>query len=486
MTHALALAAGVIYCLGFAPFDFWPATFAAIAAVYVLLQQNRGRPGLLVWWFGVGKYGLGASWVYVSINVYGGAPPVLAGTLVVLFVMLLAALFSLPAGWLFGKLRDAEQPWTWTTVGLFASVWVLVDWLSTWLFTGFPWLLPGYGFMQTPMAGVVPVFGVLGAGWLVVLSAAAIAAMIGGRLFRPGLAIMAIAPWLMGAVLLLVDWVRPVTSHSVALVQGNLDQSVKWDADQAVINVRQHLRLSEDHWDVDLLVWPEAAITLYPHQAEAVLEDLARRGQASGTSIVLGIPGLAVDEAGAYQVTNMALGLGEARGRFAKQHLVPFGEYVPMEGLLRGLIGFFDLPMSSMSAGSPDQPNIQLGFGEAAMAICYEVAYPASMRDAARSAAVLMTLSNDTWFGSSIGPLQHMQIAQMRALENGRWMLRATNNGVTAIVDHRGEMRASLPQFEAGVLRGDVTVMTGRTPLQPLGSLAAAAASGRRVADSFA
>jgi len=233
--------------------------------------------------------------------------------------------------------------------------------------------------------------------------------------------------------------------------------------------VRKHLRLSAQHWDADILVWPEAAVTMYPQQAQGLLESLGEQGRATGTDIVLGIPGATALPDGGYQLQNLAIGLGEARGRFAKHHLVPFGEYVPLESVLRGLIAFFDLPMSSSSPGAADQPNIKLRSGEAAMAICYEIAYPDSMRRRAADAAVLMTISNDTWFGRSIGPLQHMQIARMRAVENGRWLLRATNNGVTAIVDPRGKVTAQLPQFEAGVLRGAIEVMQGRTPYSVLG-----------------
>ena len=475
MTYLLAVAAGALYCLGFAPFDWWPLCFAAIALLFVLAQMDGIRLGWLAWCFGIGKYGVGVSWVYVSIHVYGGAPPPLAGFLVVLFVAALAGLFCLPMGWLYGRLRQRDLPWGGLNVLVFAGVWVLFDWLSSWFLTGFPWLLPGYAFMQTPLANVAPIIGVLGLSMIVVLSAAACGAWVFSRAWRGGrwwsmpLAAYALGGWALGLALYWVDWVTPVSSHSVALVQGNIDQNLKWQPDQAGPNIRRHLELSAKHWDADLIVWPEAAVTLFPRQASVLLEQLGERAHASATNVVLGIPGLEALADGRYAVTNTALALGLGRGRYAKVHLVPFGEYVPLEGLLRGLIGFFDLPMSSSSPGRTGQPNLQLSMGEAAMAICYEVAYPETMRRAARSASVLMTISNDTWFGSSIGPLQHMQIAQMRALENGRWMLRDTNNGITAIVDHKGAIVDKLPQFETGVLRGEFRVMSGRTPYSYLG-----------------
>ena len=463
MSYVLALVLGAVYSLGFAPFDYWVCTCVAVAGLFWLLHGDSVRPALLAWCFGLGKYGLGASWVYVSIHVYGNAPVLLAGTLIVFFVALLAALFCAPAGWLYGRLRP-ERVWNVTDVAVFACAWVLMDWLSTWLFTGFPWLLPGYAFMDTFMLSMAPVVGVLGTGLVVIFTLGGLTAMLATRRVQIRMVAVVALPISLAFGLAQVQWVKPIQSYDVALVQGNIDQNLKWTAADALPNVRKHLDLSAEHWDADLLVWPEAAVTMYPQQAQALLDDLHEKGRLSQTNIVLGIPGIEKSPAGGYQFQNLAIGLGAASGRFAKYHLVPFGEFVPFEGMLRGLIEVFNLPMSSFTPGLKNQPNLQLSFGEAAMAICYEIAYPESMRQSAKTAALLMTISNDTWFGASIGPLQHMQIARMRAVENGRWLLRATNNGVTAIVDHTGRVTAALAQFEAGVLRGEMYVVEGRTP----------------------
>lgn len=435
-------------------------TVVAIAGLFYCVNTKHVNPALLTWLFGIGKYGLGASWVYVSMHVYGGATPILAGSLVVLFVAFVAALFCWPIGWLYARAKRGDPM---LDLVAFTACWALLDWLLTWLLTGFPWLYGANALLSTQFAGWLPIFGVLGASALLVLSSCAFVVAITAQNRRSLALVVGFLPWLMAVPLLQVDWVDAKARHSVALVQGNIDQADKWRPENALRNYQAHLDLTTAHWDTDLVIWPEASITEYPQQAQLWLEELTLHARKNETSLIVGIPGIEVVGDG-YRFYNMALGLGAAKGRFSKRHLVPFGEYVPFENLLRGVIGFFDLPMSSTSPGASDQANIITGVGEVAMAICYEVAYPASMRRAASSASVLATISNDTWFGASFGPPQHLQIAQARALENGRWMLRATNNGLTAVIDHKGRVTAQLPQFTAGVLRAEFDAMVGTTP----------------------
>ncbi|MFT7654675.1 MAG: apolipoprotein N-acyltransferase [Candidatus Azotimanducaceae bacterium] len=472
MKWLLAPLLGASFSLALAPFDMWWCAVVSVVGLYALCTQHRHQAATLAWAYGLGKFGLGASWVYVSIHVYGNASPALAGLLVVLFTMLTAALFCLPLGWLFSRLGNKFHS-EWVGAFLFIGLWGLLDWTATWLLTGFPWLFVGNGLLETWLSGWTPVGGVLTTNTLFVASAVLLVVAWRVRTLKLNAALAlasSLLPWLLGAWLQTVTWVTPVAEHSVALVQGNLDQAVKWQPDQAMPNVRRHLDLSADHWDADLIIWPEAAVTLYPQQAQRLLESLAEQSATTETALIFGIPG--VEQVGeGYEYQNLAMGLGLARGRYAKQHLVPFGEYVPFAFVLRGLIDFFDLPMSSSSPGAMGQPNIKAPFGEIAMAICYEVAYPDSLRLKAKTAAVLATISNDTWFGSSIGPLQHMQLAQVRALENGRWMLRSTNNGVTGIIDPRGNITQQLPQFEAATLRGNWWSMQGSTPYTQYGHL---------------
>ena len=272
-----------------------------------------------------------------------------------------------------------------------------------------------------------------------------------------------------------VSWVTSQARYDVALVQGDIDQAIKWDQDQRFVNVRKHMGLSAAHWDADLLIWPEAALTLFGRDARLATQALHGQAQSSQTNVIVGMPDVQRQTGEEAQFFNTVQAFGLAEGRFAKRHLVPFGEYVPLQDYLRGLIEFFDLPMSVATPGPRQQPNIRLQLPgiqqpvEVASGICYEIAYGDTLRRQAATSGVLLTVSNDTWFGGSIGPHQHMQIAQMRALENGRWLLRATNSGLTGVVNERGEITAQLPQFEPAVLRAEFAVMLGTTPYTYLG-----------------
>jgi apolipoprotein N-acyltransferase len=281
--------------------------------------------------------------------------------------------------------------------------------------------------------------------------------------------LVAASPWALALGMQFAVWVSPVGSKTVALVQGNVDQAQKWLPENRIPIINHYLELTEPHWDAELIVWPEAAITLFEHQAQDVLQALDERGKREHAAVVLGIPSVERVPRDGYLTYNAALAVGDAEGRYTKRQLVPFGEYVPFEDWLRGLIEFFDLPMSSSQPGPLHQPPFRLGDLTSAVAICYEVVYGELMRTSAEDADLLLTISNDTWFGASIGPLQHMQIARMRALENGRALVRSTNNGVTAIVDHKGRLLDALPQFEAGVLRGSFPLLEGRTPYNRYG-----------------
>jgi apolipoprotein N-acyltransferase len=462
----LALAAGALVPLSLAPFDVVAAGIVAVALLYVLVRVASVRGALwLGYAFGIGRYGLGVSWVYVSIHEYGGAPPWLAAIIVALFVAGLA--------WV-----DAAATWAWrrwcATSGCagalaFAATWTLREWVLTWLLTGFPWLLLGYGHLETPLAGFAPLGGVLAVGFAAALTATLAVAAMADLLAVPRRRLVGLAAllsvagtWLVGAGLGTLQWVQATGEVDVALVQGNIAQSTKWQPGQAERSLADYVTLSAPHLHRDLVVWPEAAVTYLHDAARPLLDELRRRVEsAGGGALVTGIVGGSRE--GGYR--NLVVVAGHDAS-YAKQRLVPFGEYVPLEPLLRGLIGFFDLPMSHTRPGAAVQPPLAAAGLRLGTAICYEIVYGNRLRRQAADADLLLTVSNDTWFGTSIGPLQHAQMARMRAREFGRDLLRATNNGVTAVIAADGSVRAVLPQFVPAVLAARATLHAGRTPYQ--------------------
>jgi len=351
----------------------------------------------------------------------------------------------------------------------FPLLWVLFEWLRSWLLTGFPWLYLGYAHADTWIAGWAPIIGVFGLSFIVAISGSCLFLAWRSRQLATAVTygVILTTLWAGGAVLKPIEWVAPAsaTPLRVALVQPDIPQEHKWRAAWLPRILRQYEQAMAPLYGYDLVLWPESAIPRFYQEALGWLTPVARRAELRETTLITGIPYR--ERPGTHYNSIVALGQGE--GVYHKQRLVPFGEYVPMERWLRGLIAFFDLPMSSFSRGPSDQPPLRAGSYRVAPFICYEIVYPDLVARGARHADLLITISNDSWFGDSIGPLQHLQMARMRALENGRYLLRGTNNGVSAIIDHRGQVLASSEQFVATTLSGEARVMLGRTPFGSFG-----------------
>jgi apolipoprotein N-acyltransferase len=479
--HLLALIAGTLITLSLAPFDYWPLGILSLIALHGLLDNlSPHQAAWRGWWYGVGLFGSGISWIYVSIHDYGAASGPLAGGLTGSFALALALMH---AGLGYGYARWIRPLRGGRTAG-FAAWWVLWEWVRLWLLTGFPWLYVGYAHLDTPLAGWAPVVGIYGLGFIVALTAAALATAHHWRRTLPAL-LASLICWAGGAGLQRIDWTQPDgRPRQVALVQANIPQQLKWDREQYEATLHLYRNMSAPLWErAHIVIWPEAAITNFYDNARDFLDDQADVARQRGSSLITGIPTLlrGADSDGDGDETTMrnsAAVLADGRTDFYhKRHLVPFGEYVPLESQLRGLIQFFDLPMSDFRAGPDRQPPLTAADVKFATSICYEVVYPDIARAGADSTA-LLTLSNDAWFGRSIGPLQHLQMAQMRALENGRPMIRATGNGVTALVDAKGRITARIPQFERAVLLGSFQPMTGETPFMRFGTWPALAFCG--------
>ncbi len=466
----LAFLAGALVPFSLSPFDIWPLSLVSIfLLLWVLRDTTATRAALLGWCYGLGFFGLGASWVYVSINVYGNASGLFAAFLTGLFVAALALLFALQTYLYQAYFRRSR-----TALG-FASLWVLFEWLRSWLFTGFPWLYLGYAHTTTWLHPLAPVLGVMGISFAVVFCAGLLFELF--ELWRHQkfenplqYGIYAGIFCLLGLTLLLLDrftWVEAQAGKSaeVALVQANIDQNLKFDPAYINEGISLYDELSAPLWENDIIIWPETAIPLLYQGAGPVLGYFDQQARASNSTLVSGI--LYREQNKTY---NSITALGNGSGIYHKQKLVPFGEYVPLASLMRSVLQLFALPMSSLASGPADQSLLLANDFTLASYICYEVVYPDFVRQQAYQADFLVTISNDTWFGASIGPLQHLQMAAMRALENGRYMVRATSNGVTAFINEQGQVLAQAPQFEVATLSSSVPAFSGRTPFSFWGS----------------
>lgn len=467
--YMLALIAGALTPFAFAPVGFYP--LAVLSPAVLLALWSNAAPsraftqGLL---FGIGSFGVGVSWVFISIHEFGNTAVPLAALLTFLFVILLA-LFTALQGYLSRRFFTVNP----LTIGfVFPASWVLMEWIRGWIFSGFPWNLMGYSQINSPLAGYIPLIGEYGVSFLVVLSSALLVMFFRLGPYRKAIAIALLLIWSSGIGLNKLEWTQPKNAkqYSAALVQGNVPQELKWNPNYLHDTLKTYLQLTRLHWDKDIIVWPESAIPTAYQYVTNFLEALNTEAKATNTAVIVGIP-MQHQYHFEDHFYNALVVLGAGSGIYFKRHLVPFGEYLPLKDLLRGLIAFFNIPMSDFIPGKMAQDNLKIMDLWVAPYICYEIAYAEVVRHNLPQAELLVTTSNDSWFGNSMAPWQHLEIGQFRALQTGRYMLFASNSGVTAIIDPKGRVIAMIPQFKEAVLSGKVQAMIGATPWVKIGTM---------------
>ena len=480
--YALALIAGALMPLSFAPYDFWPAGIASLLLLLVCLESISSKQAILVGWlYGLGMFGAGVSWVYVSIHQFGQAPIPLAAFLTLLFSATLALLFCATFTYSYVRFFAAKR---WGMLLGFPALWVLFEWSRSWVFTGFPWLFLGYGYTDTWLANLAPITGVYGLSLMAAISASSLYSLARSIFTRSKektwiYPLILILPWAAGYDFKDKTWViESEDTIKVTLLQPNISQDLKWKPEQQSKTLRLMYQESRKHLDSDIIVWPENGIPLFHHQAQNYLQAINEMAAESNTAILSGIPYWERNSNhpnGVMHNSVIATGNVPAEDLYHKQKLVPFGEYVPLEDQLRGLIAFFDLPMSNFRPGAENQTALTVNVKgkpvRIAPYICYEIVYPDFVRKLGQTSDVLLTISDDSWFGGSIGPHQHMQMARMRALESGRYLIRGTNTGITAIVNHRGKIISRAEQFKQTSLTGEIKITSGQTPFLRWGSM---------------
>ncbi len=462
-----ALVSGALLTLAFAPFDLYPLAILCLAVLFGLWRgvtpARAGWRGLL---FGLGMFGAGIHWVFISMNDFGGMSWALSAALTALLILVMA-LFPALAGYAAVRLGKWADP---AFLLIFPAVWTLFEWIRGWFLTGFPWLNLGYSQIDAPLAGFAPLAGVYGISLAVALSAA-LALMLWngvGRLRGYCFALLTLL-WLSGAALALVDWTRPAGEPlTVSLVQGNVPQDLKWHPGMRDVTLEIYARLTRAHWSSDLIVWPETAIPMFEYRARPFLDELAEEARASGTEMLVGI---IYKDLGTDRYYNSLVTVAAATpGRYDKHHLVPFTEYLPFKSVFGDFVDFFNIPMSDFSAGDSRPAPLEIAGQRIGVSICYEDAFGEEIIRGLPAATLLLNVSNDAWFGDSIAPHQHLQIARMRAAETGRYLARGTNTGVSAFIGPRGELLSQAPQFELTVLTGEVEPRSGSTPYVVIGN----------------
>ena len=464
--NSLALLAGALLPLSFSPFHYYPVALISLTLLFVCWQAvSPKQAALRGFLFGLGFFSVGVSWIYVAIHDFGSASMPLATLLTGVFVAFLASYLAL-IGWGVKKITG-DRLSTLDFVLLLPLSWLVFEYFKGWFLTGFPWLEVGAGQIDGPLSGYTPLIGVLGVSLLTALSAGIIGAAWQTK--RVTLLLIVLLIWTGGYLLKPVLWTQPIDKEvKVSIIQGNIPQQIKWDPEQLYKTLALYQARTEEHWDSDLVVWPENAVTVFYHQVkEFYLDPLAKLARANDTDILLGLP---VRNQDGDEYYNSMMSLGSHQGFYYKSHLVPFGDYVPFEWL-RGVITFFDLPMSSFSPG-PVSTNLLHAAGQViGTSVCYEDAFSTEVLRTLPEARLLVNATNNAWYGDSFAPHQHLQISQNRALEVGRPIIRATTNGVSALIGFKGDLQARTLQFEEAVLTGNVQPRQGTTPYVAWGQI---------------
>ncbi len=458
-TLILAALLGSTMPIAFAPLSIWPLGILLPALLIVLAdtQHSLRRVLLIGWVFGLGYFGFGVYWLYNSLHDFGNASPPIAAALAALMIICISLFPALTlVSW-----KLAQRVLGQWTIWLLPLLWFAFEWLKGWILTGFPWLSLGYSQVDSPLHGFAPFIGVYGLSAVCVLLSVALIRVVRNRQYLH-IALVVLIPGLAISIQN-IDWTEPQsTPLRVTIVQGNIPQEIKWQYDQRQNIFDIYWRETNKNWESDLIVWPETAIPGRSENIEqSVLIPMSIAATQQGSSILTGV---VVSESEKNIFYNSMLLLGSSQGAYHKRHLVMFGEYYPLRWLLDFMRSFINIPYSDLTSGSRNQPLMSVNETRLGVSICFENVFSRDIMIALPEANLLVNASNDAWFGDSLAPHQHLQIAQMRALETGRPMVRSTNTGISAFIDYRGRIIESTEQFKIQSITRDMLGRIGVTP----------------------
>lgn len=464
----LSVCAGILLTLAFAPFDY---TYLALAALIIFfaccLYIKPGRALLRGYLFGLGQFGLGVSWVYVSVHDFGAANNLVSIAITCLFVSFWSVFPALSA-YLFTRITSENRAIV--RIMLMPVIWILIEYLrGYYILNGFPWLQLSYSQLETPLAGYIPVLGSYGTGFILASTAAIIiVVLLHFKKFSVLSVVILSVLWGMGSLLKTINWTYTIGQPiHVTLIQGNISQDQKWKPENKAKTLLLYKSLTEKHWDSNLIVWPETSIPAYFSEVnENFLQPLNKMAKQHHTDLIVSLP-VKNDKQG--EKYNTVMTLGEKTGFYHKQHLLPFGEYMPWQPFSGLILNILNIRLGLFTSGGDQQQLLAAAGYPFITSICYEDVLSELALQHLENAAYLVNVTNDGWFGDSMEPYQHLQLARMRALETGRFMLRATNTGITAIIAPDGKIVSQAPLFQVSTLTGEISPMNGMTAYARLG-----------------
>ncbi len=464
LSRFLFFVMGGLLTTAFAPFGWYLlAPVLLLPFLYVCLTVAPRDAGRIAFWFGFGLFLSGTYWIYISVVVFGNAAPWIAIVLMLCLVLIMSTYLWL-TGWLISRLSYGEP---WLLLFVAPASWVIVEWLRGWILSGFPWLSIGYSQIDSPLAGWAPVTGVYGISFAVLFSVSAILVLLLTRgKQRWAALVLIVLPWIGGGLLKNVAWTEsagaPIRS---TLVQAGIPQDQKWLPEQLQPTLDFYRAATQRAADSEIVLWPEAAIPSVSDRVEPYIAQLQADARMRRQTILFGVLERVQHRDETHMYNSILLVGTDQRQVYRKRHLVPFGEYFPVPAKVREWLRMMSLPHSDLSAGDAEQPLLVAANGaRLAIVVCYEDAFGAEQLYAFPEAAIMINMSNDAWFGDSIAPHQHLQMARMRSLEVGRHTIRATNTGVSAFIGPDGKILKSGPQFEPLSLTMDVQPRRGATP----------------------
>ncbi len=463
-----SIIAGAVMVGSFSPLSYWWLIFICPIILYISIVKRTAFDAFIIsFGFGLSFFGFGVPWTFNSIHEFGHAPVVLSIFLAALLVIVLA-LFPALAAYMVARLRCNIE---FNVMGAlaFSALWVFFEWLRGWVFTGFPWLLLGHVHHSSPLQGVIPIFGSYGASWLtLIISCFTVVVVIGQFKQRIIAASLLVFVGVSLYISTYIKWTHAEdTVLEVALVQGNIPQEMKWDRKMHPYILKKYMKLSEKHFDTDIIVWPETAIpTYYTMVKENFVEEMKQISKEHGVEFLTGVFTADLNNGSVY---NSVMALGKELSFYRKRHLVPFGEYIPLRGFASFLENYIQIPIADLANGE-GAPLVKLNNFSVGTSICYEAVYGNEIIEAMPEAKLLINVSNDAWFGDSFAPHQHLEITRSRAIETGRYLLRATNTGISAIIAPDGTIVNKSAQFHEDVVRANIQPYFGKTPYSRWGN----------------